>query len=122
MIHIFFQPLTFTADISSICLPTAVLSSTSSKVGLGITVQGWGKDNKGDYGKLLTQIDVVIRSKQECNDKYNATIGVQDQRRIKAFIPELMINSMFCADSTLDGRQVSVCDGDSGGPAISRFG
>ena len=99
-----------------------MLSSTSSKVGLGITVQGWGKDNKGDYGKLLTQIDVVIRSKQECNDKYNATIGVQDQRRIKAFIPELMINSMFCADSNLDGSQVGVCDGDSGGPAISRFG
>ena len=44
-------------------------TAAASKVGLGITVQGWGRDNKGDTGKLLTQIDVVIRSKQECNDK-----------------------------------------------------
>ena len=119
-----FQPLSFSADISSICLPTSVLASPASKVGLGITVQGWGKDQRGpegEAGKLLTQIDVSIRSQLECNEKYNKTVTIIDERRIQAFIPELMISSMFCADSNLDSSQVGICNGDSGGPAIFRF-
>ena len=97
------------------------MSSTESKVGLGITVQGWGRDNKGESGKLLTQIDVSIRSQEECNDKYNSTTRSLDQARIRAFIPDLLPNSMFCADSNLDRSIVGVCDGDSGGPAIFRY-
>ena len=116
-----FQPFTFFADVSSICLPTTSLSSTATKVGLGVTVQGWGTNNDGENGKLLTQIDVSVRSQHECNDKLNATRGKQNQARIKAFIPDLLLDSMFCADSNLDGNQVGVCDGDSGGPAIFRY-
>ena len=119
-----FQPLSFSADISSICLPTSVLASPASKVGLGITVQGWGKDQRGldgEAGKLLTQIDVSIRSENECNTKYNTTFSFQDQRRIQTQLPELIINSMFCADSNLDSSQVGICNGDSGGPAVFRF-
>ena len=115
------QPFTFSADISSICLPSTALSSIESKVGLGVTIQGWGTNNDGENGKLLTQIDVSIRSKQECNDKYNVTGGRQHQARVKAFLPDLLPDSMFCADSNLDGNQVGVCDGDSGGPAIFRY-
>ena len=111
----------FSFHISSICLPLTVLSSAESKVGFGITVQGWGKDNDGESGKLLTQIDVSIRSKEECNDKYRAAIGRQDKARIKFYLPDLLTDSMYCADSNLDGNQVGVCKGDSGGPAIYRF-
>ena len=113
------KPFIFSEHINAICLPSTVLSSTESKVGLGVTVQGWGahkKDGKG--GTLLTQIDVSIRSKEECNDKYNA-MGDLIQARLKAFIPDLFSDSMFCADSTLDD-QVGTCKGDSGGPAIYR--
>ena len=108
-------------DISSICLPSKVLSSPKSNVGLGITVQGWGVDNNGESGKLLTQIDVSIRSKEECNDKFSSTVSRQDQLRVQAFIPDLLIDSMFCADNNLDDNLVGVCNGDSGGPAIYRL-
>ena len=97
------------------------MSSTESKVNDGVTIQGWGTNNDGESGKLLTQIDVSIRSKHECNDKLNATRGRINQARIKTFIPDLLPDSMFCADSNLDGNQVGVCDGDSGGPAIERY-
>ena len=115
------QPFTFSADISSICLPSTALSSIESKVGLGVTIQGWGTNNDGENGKLLTQIDVSIRSKQECNEKFNSTRDRLNKARIKAFIPDLLPDSMFCADSNLDGSQVGVCNGDSGGPAIYRY-
>ena len=101
-----------------------MLTSPASIVGLGITVQGWGKDKRGlegETGKLLTQIDVSIRSQLECNEKYNTTITIIDERRIQTQLPELIINSMFCADSNLDSSQVGICNGDSGGPAIFRF-
>ena len=90
-------------------------------MGLGVTVQGWGTNNDGENGKLLTQIDVSIRSKQECNEKYNVTGGRQHQARVKAFLPDLLPDTMFCADSNLDSSRVGVCDGDSGGPAIYRY-
>ena len=82
-------------------------------------MQGWGRDKSGQSGKLLTQIDVSIRSKEECNDKYRAAGGL-DQARIKPALPDLLIDSMFCADNNLNGN-TSVCNGDSGGPAIYRF-
>jgi len=94
------KPLKFSSSISPICLPTSALSSLpDSMVGLATTVQGWGTNNDGQTGKLLTQIDVSVRSNEECNFIYNSSsLSRLDEARIGAFLPNLLIDSMYCAD------------------------
>ena len=66
---------------------------------LATTVQGWGTNNDGQTGKLLTQIDVSVRSNEECNFIYNSSsLSRLDEARIGAFLPNLLIDSMYCAD------------------------
>ena len=70
-----------------------------------VTVQGWGSSNIEEAGTTLTQIDVAIRSQEECNYVYNNTerkvrLGLELQ------LPQLVTESMFCADSTLNTGEV----------------
>ena len=104
-----------------ICLPDISQSSLPhSLIHTGITVQGWGTDENGEQGQTLTQIDVSIRSKEECNYQFKNNVRRLDALRIKAFLPDLITDSMFCADSTLNQELTGTCDGDSGGPAVIR--
>ena len=82
--------------------------------------QGWGTDNAGEVGGALTQIDVTVRSKAECDYKYNNTKSVQSRLRVRQFLPDLVSSSLFCADNNLNQR-IGVCHGDSGGPSIIRY-
>ena len=84
-------------------------------------MQGWGTDENGEFGQTLTQIDVSIRSKEECNYQFQNNIRRVDALRITAFLPDLITDSMFCADSTLNQEGTGTCDGDSGGPAVIRY-
>ena len=79
-----------------------------------VTIQGWGEDEDGVSGEELTQIDLTVRKISYCNEKYQ-TISYQ---KVSLFLPELLINSMFCADSNL--LSAGTCYGDSGGPAMIR--
>ena len=116
----FFQPFSFSSNINQVCLPTTVVDSLpDSRIGLGLTVQGWGEDSNGDTGKLLTQIDVSIRSNRECNHRYNNAKRI-DKIRFKTFFPQNISEAQFCADSNLNLKKVGVCNGDSGGPALIR--
>ena len=71
----------------------------------GVTVQGWGNSKTEEAGSTLTQIDVVIRSREECNYVYNNT-DRKVKRGLELFLPELVTESMFCADSTLNTGEV----------------
>ena len=104
-----------------ICLPEVSHSSLpNSMINTGIVVQGWGTDENEDEGKSLTQIDVSIRSKEECNYQFTNNVGRLDALRIKAFLPDLITDSMFCADGTINQDETGTCKGDSGGPAFIR--
>ena len=48
--------LTFSARISAICLPQNPSSQPTSN---SLTVQGWGKNNKGTYGKMASEVREV---------------------------------------------------------------
>ena len=41
--------------------------------------------------------------------------------RIKAFLPNLVTDTIFCADSNLNQDETGTCNGDSGGPAMIRY-
>ena len=82
-------------------------------------MQGWGKNEDEEIGVTLTQIDVNIRSNEECNYFYNNTVRRSDALRVRLFLPDLVNDSMFCASSNL-GDRVGTCHGDSGGPSFVR--
>ena len=85
-----------------------------------------GYGSKSDLEKMilkLTQIDVAIRSPQYCNfvlRKLKEEGKRQSQLQIQLFLPELLLDSQFCADQTtlIDG--VKTTRGDSGGPSVQR--
>ena len=101
-------------SISTLCLPDSPYDVTTMD-GDGVTVQGWGRDNDGVIGQTLTEIGVTVRSRAECNYKYQSV-----KSHVKSFyFPELMTEAMFCADNNLN-TDVGTCYGDSGGPVIRR--
>ena len=117
---ILLQPFEFSSRISSICLPSSGDEfQLDTMDGLGVTVQGWGKNDEGTIGETLTQIDVNIRSNEECNYLYNNTVRRGDWIRVQTFLPDLLTDNMFCASSNFRDN-VGTCHGDSGGPAFVR--
>ena len=113
------KPFEFSSRISSICLPSSS-DEYQSLTGLGVTVQGWGTNEDEEIGVTLTQIDVSIRSNEECNYFYKNTVRKSDAIRVKIFLPDLINDSMFCANSNV-GDKVGTCHGDSGGPSFVRL-
>ena len=74
-------------------------------VGKSVSVQGWGKSNDDKAGTVLTQIDVAIRSQEECNYVYNNT-QLRIRLGLELFLPQLVTEAMFCADSNLNTGEV----------------
>ena len=109
------ESLPLSASISSLCLPDKPYDVTTMD-GDGVTVQGWGVNNDGVTGNTLTEIDVTVRSRAECNHKYQR---VRNRTR-NIYFPELLTEAMFCADHNLN-NDVGTCYGNSGGPAIRRI-
>ena len=73
------SPLSLSDRVQPICLPCESQPDPASLVRHSITSQGWGTDNAGEVGGALTQIDVTVRSKAECDYKYNNTKSVQSR-------------------------------------------
>ena len=109
--------LIFSPHISPICLPQSVSSSPSD--GTIITTQGWGFDDDGNSGETATSVSVGVRSKQECNYKFeNAGSKYRDQ--VNRLMPQLIMeNIIFCTEAELNS-ELGTCGGDSGGPAIQK--
>lgn len=111
--------LTFSPTIQPICLPTMTYPSLPDKmVGYGLTTVGWGRDDQDVIGGELTQIDVTIRSNEECNTIYGRTSRA-NQIRLKKQLPDLLKTSQLCADNNIN-TQIGTCNGDSGGPSFVR--
>ena len=111
------EELTFSETISPICLPQTA-SEHPGKV--PITVQGWGKDSSGFVGKKVSEVNVGIRLKQECDHNFGAA-GVEHGQfianNVQRVMPNLTLDILFCARANLNS-QVGTCIGDSGGPAV----
>ena len=85
---------------------------TTPNVGVGITVQGWSSAQGNDLD--LTEIDVNIRSKEECDHKYEAV----SKEYYDYYLPEKLKKFQFCAGNV--DENVRTFYGDSGGPAFIR--
>ena len=113
--------LTFSPTVQPICLPTQTNPVLpESMVGDAVTTVGWGRDNKDDFGKNITAVDVTIRASDECNYKYNNTNRRRDRLAVKVQLPSLLIRSQYCADNNIN-EDVGTCHGDSGGPSFIRY-
>ena len=110
--------LKFTSRISPICLPITPFLHPGK--GIGISVQGWGKTERG-RGKEVSQVNVNVRTMLECDSKIKifGESSESGQAKINQWIPQLTTNVLFCADANLN-HKTGVCFGDSGGPAIVR--
>ena len=87
-----------------------------------MTSIGWGTEKSTDDLKL-TQIAVGIRSQQFCNYKLNKTKHEGSRQtflRIDLFLPDLLKDTQFCADTDTLTDEVKTTKGDSGGPSVRR--
>ena len=109
------EELIFSSRISPICLPQATMTHPGQ---VPISVQGWGKDEEGNSGKRVSQANVGIRSKAECDYKFR-NAGSFNRDRVTRLMPQLTEDILFCADGNLN-TQIGTCQGDSGGPAIQK--
>ena len=105
--------LSFDETIGPVCLPTETFDNSDFMNRFSITIQGWGKDNNGNFGQDLTKIDLTVRKNSFYNTKYE---GISSARK-EYWFPELLTSPMFCADSNL-GANIGTCYGDSGGPSM----
>ena len=108
------QSYIFDEDIQPVCLPQKSSTSADFMSQFTVTIQGWGKEKKnGPTSSQLTQVDLTVRSRENCNNKYKKMSPA-----LKAvWLPNLLITSMFCADGNLRS-DVGTCYGDSGGPTM----
>ena len=106
--------------IQPICLPTRRQSNPDSIVGFTVATQGWGLDSNGQVGQLINEISVTVRSREECNFKYQSV-----QAKLKKLAIELQLPNnfnppvIFCAAHTTN-KNIGTCKGDSGGPSFRR--
>ena len=115
--------LTFSSSrIQPICLPSKTLPTPAIYNYNSVTTQGWGLNDDDVIGQSLTQIDVTVRPKEECNQEYQSiNRKTQQYFNIKFRLPELFNNpSLFCADHTIN-QNTGTCRGDSGGPSFRRL-
>jgi len=104
------KEINFNSRIHPICLDMKESSYTGI---LPITVQGWGET--GVREKELSQFKLSTLAKETCDKRSSSNM------RKEEFMPQLSSDVLFCADDLLN-REVRTCHGDSGGPAIKRFG
>ena len=107
------QLISFNERISPVCLPTRSFPNSDFMHRFTVTIQGWGKDDNGDFGEDLTKIDLTVKKNSFCNKKYESLSSARKQYWFK----DLLTPPMFCADSNL-GDNIGTCYGDSGGPTM----
>ena len=65
----------------------------------------------------VTQLDLVVKKKRFCNQKYEVKSSHRNYLTIMSSLPNLFDDkSVFCANN--QGRDSGTCGGDSGGPVL----
>ena len=106
--------------IQPICLPTKSQPNPDSMVGFTVATQGWGLDSNGQVGQLINEISVTIRSREECNFKYESVQALVKRLSIERSLPKYFNPPViFCAAHTTN-KNIGTCKGDSGGPSFRR--
>ena len=100
------QSLPLSGSISTLCLPDSPYDVTTID-NYGLTVQGWGNTLRGVAGENLTEIDITVRSRAECNYKFQSLNNYRRRTRI----PQLVTEVMFCANNNVND-DVGTCYGD----------
>ena len=85
--------LTFDEKISPVCLPSQTYQNSDFMNRFAITIQGWGKDNSGNFGQDLTRIDLTVKRNSFCNRKYSSI----SEARKNFWFPQLLSPNIFCA-------------------------
>ncbi|XP_042890721.1 uncharacterized protein LOC122265450 [Penaeus japonicus] len=98
----------FSPAVRPYCLPSA----TQTLDGLICMVSGWGSRPNEFASTLLVNVDVRVKSQDECSQLYAAAGEV-----FLSVYPKGLDASLLCAEATL-GKDV--CRGDSGGPLVFR--
>ena len=109
------EDLVFSSKISAISLPHTTM--THPGAGASMSIQGWGKDEEGSFGKRVSVANVGIRSKAECD--YKLSNAGSFQNIVDILMPQLSEDILFCADASIN-TQGGTCRGDSGGPAVQK--
>ena len=78
-----------------------------------VTAQGWREENDENISNDLTQLDLIVRRRSDCDKKYEKNLSPSI---INYWFPNMTISSMFCASSNL--KIEGTCYGQSGGPTI----
>ena len=100
--------------IQPLCLPSLGYEQLPKNlVGDSVTVVGWGRGHQDEHSAALVQIDVTLRSDEECDTKYNRSTTRIQQIQIKNELPRLLQPTQFCADNNVK-FDVGTCNGDSG--------
>ena len=100
--------------IQPLCLPSLGYEQLPKNlVGDSVTVVGWGRGHQDEHSAALVQIDVTLRSDEECDTKYNRSTTRRQQIQIRSELPRLLEPSQFCADNNVK-YDVGTCNGDSG--------
>ena len=100
--------------IQPVCLPSM---GHKQLVGESVTVVGWGRGHQDEHSSKLVQIDVTLRSDEECDYKYNQSTTSTQRSQIKNELPRLIEPTQFCADNNVKS-DVGTCNGDSGNVSI----
>ena len=63
-----------------------------------VTAQGWREENDENISNDLTQLDLIVRRRSDCDKKYEKNLSPSI---INYWFPNMTISSMFCASSNL---------------------
>ncbi|XP_067120293.1 chymotrypsin-1-like [Centruroides vittatus] len=101
----FSKPVDFSTDyIKPICIPSKDRKFEGQKA----MAVGWGRDENGNIPEVLKKVEVDVCSKGYCSFVYSllsgGRLGISDKQ--------------ICSGSRMRG----VCNGDSGGPLITKIG
>ena len=113
------KKIRFKSNIWPVCLPEETNSNQNHLYRQGIHIIGYGpmSGSADDDRTSVTQLDLVVKKKRFCNQKYEVKSSHRNYLTIMASLPNLFNDkSVFCASN--QGQDSGTCGGDSGGPVL----